>query len=334
MKLKKMFVFKNLKQGMFSVAKIAFLCVLPLSLNAQTLIPSNEILHRDPFIFVSQKEHCYYLISSSSPNLEGRLQVYRSQDLKQWEKRGRVVPQEGLYKDALDWWAPDVYEWKGNYYIFVTVSSEKEKRGTMIFRSKDGIEGKYEPVREDVFTMTPKGMQCLDASLYIDRKGHPWMLFCHEWLECYDGEIWAQRLSKDLSRTKGKPIKLFSASEAPWCAPIDKKNGKDCYVTDAPFIIRDDATGNLLMLWSSFTEKNGRRMYTYAQAVSESGRIEGPWKQAESSFNADDGGHTMIFRDLEGQLRVSYHSPNSGACTLTLGRISIENGRLIPYRVK
>ena len=311
--------------------KVAFLCVFPLSMNAQTLIPRQEVHHRDPFIFVSQKEHCYYLISSSSPNPEGRLQVYRSQDLKQWEKRGRVLPQKGLFEKAIDWWAPDVYEWKGNFYIFVTVSGENEKRGTMIFRSKNGIEGDYEPVRQDIFSMTPRDMQCLDASLYVDRKGRPWMLFCHEWLECYDGEIWAQRLSKDLTRTKGKPVKLFSASEAPWCSPIDKRDGKGCYVTDAPFIVRDDASGNLLMLWSSFTEKNGKRMYTYAQAVSSSGKVEGPWIQDTTSFNADDGGHTMIFRDLDGQLRVSYHSPNGAGPTLTLGTISIENGRLVAH---
>lgn len=303
------------------------------NLQAQELIPSSQIYHRDPFIHVSQQDNCYYLISSASNHPEGRLQAYRSKDLKNWEKLNRVVVPTDIFKDAKDWWAPDVYEWKGNHYIFVTVSGKNEKRGTMIFRSRDGITGHYEPVRKGVFSITPRNQMCLDGALYIDKKGNPWMLYSHEWLECHDGEIWACRLSKDLSRLKGKPIKLFSASEAPWSIATEKRDGYNCHITDAPYIIQDQATGNLIMLWSSFTQLNGKNTYAYGQAISKSGKIEGPWIQDEKPLNQDDGGHTMIFKDLDGKWRVSYHSPNSQKAngqreTLTLGTIHFSNGRI------
>ncbi len=54
---------------------------------------------------------------------------------------------------------------------------------------------------------------CLDGSLYIDKEGNPWLLFCREWLEAIDGEIYAQRLAKDLKTTEGDPYLLFKASE-------------------------------------------------------------------------------------------------------------------------
>ncbi len=309
---------------------------LPAVLSAGNQIPTSKMAFRDPFIYVDRQAKCYYLIASASPHEEGRLAVYQSKDLSNWNYVRRVIPQEGVYKNALDWWAPDTYKWKGRHYVFVTVTGEGKKRGTAIFRSDDGIAGHYKPVRNDRIVMTPEDMQCLDASLYVDKKGKPWLVFSREWLECYDGEIWAQQLSKDLSQTIGKPVKLFSASEAPWCVPIKKKDGHDCYVTDAPYIIRDKATGHLIMLWSSFAKVDGEQKYVFAQAVSESGRIEGPWKQDTQPFNSDDGGHTMIFKDLGGCLRVSYHSPNSVKSatlrpTMTLGEIKIAGGRIASF---
>ena len=297
---------------------------------------TSEIYCRDPFIYVDRAHQCYYLMPSAGASPEGRLAIYRSTDLQQWEMIGRAVKETGIWQGAADWWAPDTYEWKGKYYVFVTVSKSNEKRGTMIFRSDNGVTGDYLPVRQDVLTITPRHLQSLDGALFVDQKGRPWMLYCHEWLECYDGEVMAQRLKKDLSGTIGKPIKLFSASEAPWCMPIEKRDGHDCYVTDAPYIIRDEQTGHLIMLWSSFARVGEKNKYVFAQAISASGRLEGPWVQDFLPLNVDDGGHTMLFRDLNGEWRVSYHSPNSVISstirpTLTIGRVKIENGRISAF---
>lgn len=303
---------------------------------AGNAIPTGKMHFRDPFILVDRHAGCYYLIASASSDKEGRLVLYQSRDLNNWNYVHRVIPQEGVYQNAQDWWAPDTYEWKGHHYVFVTVTPEGRKRGTAIFRSDSGIAGSYKPVNNERIVMTPEDMQCLDASLYVDKKGKPWLIFSREWLECHDGEIWAQRLSRDLSQTIGQPVKLFSASEAPWCVPIEKRDGHDCYVTDAPYIIRDKATGHLIMLWSSFAKVDGEQKYVFAQAVSENGKLEGPWKQDASPLNTDDGGHTMIFKDLQGRLRVSYHSPNSVKSatlrpTMTLGEIVIKDGRIVSF---
>ena len=318
-----------------------FVIALFLSLQSAVMVagksfPTAKMYCRDPFILVDRHAGCYYLIVSARSDKEGRLALYKSRDLSNWEYVRRVVPQEGVYQNAQDWWAPDTYEWKGNHYVFVTVTPEEKKRGTAIFRSTGGIGGLYKPVSNERVVMTPENMQSLDASLYVDKKGKPWLVFSREWLECHDGEIWAQRLSKDLSQTIGQPVRLFAASEAPWCVPIEKRDGHDCYVTDAPYIIRDKATGHLIMLWSSFANIDGEQKYVFAQAVSESGKIEGPWKQDPRPLNTDDGGHTMIFKDLQGRLRVSYHSPNSVKSatlkpTLTLGEIEIKDGRIVSF---
>ena len=60
------------------------------------------------------------------------------------------------------------------------------------------------------------------------------------------------------------------------------------------------------MLWSSFTETG----YTTGIAVSDSGTIVGPWRHHSEPLFRQDGGHAMIFRDLDGRLPVALHSPN------------------------
>ena len=67
------------------------------------------------------------------------------------------------------------------------------------------------------------------------------------------------------------------------------------------------------MLWSNF-DANG---YACGMAISESGNVKGPWKQLEAPLyskelgGANDGGHGMIFKTIEGKLYLSIHSPNT-----------------------
>ena len=60
------------------------------------------------------------------------------------------------------------------------------------------------------------------------------------------------------------------------------------------------------MIWSSFS-KTG---YTTGVAVSDSGKLAGPWKQQPEPLYSADGGHGMIFKRFDGQLMLVLHSPN------------------------
>jgi len=54
----------------------------------------------------------------------------------------------------------------------------------------------------------------------------------------------------------------------------------------------------------------GKQGYCIAYAISETGGIEGPWKQAERPLFEKDGGHGMVFTSYDGRLLLSIHSPN------------------------
>ncbi|MDR2058161.1 MAG: glycoside hydrolase family 43 protein [Dysgonamonadaceae bacterium] len=272
---------------------------------------------RDPFIFVDKNEKMYYLHVSETSSIG----VYKSKDLKQWKKISKSFVPDPAFWGTKDFWAPDVIFYKGKYYLFVTFSSVTQKRGTGILVS-DTVTGPFRPLKNEA--STPTNWTCLDATLHIDSEGNPWLLYCHEWIETRDGQMVAQRLSPDLKEFAGEPLVLFSATEAPWVGSIMLNEYEAGYVTDAPFIYKSPVSDKLFMLWSSF-DKNGK--YAIGLAESSNGKIDGTWTQHPQPLNDDDGGHAMIFEDLDGILRISYHAPNNDS-RIVIRRIQEENGAL------
>jgi hypothetical protein len=150
----------------------------------------------------------------------------------------------------------------------------------------------------------------LDGTLWVE-DGVPYMIFCHEWWQIGDGTFELVPLSPGLERPTADPVVLFHASEGPWTRDMREQarlRGRETWtgrVTDGAFFYRSNS-GKLIMLWSSFGE-NG---YACSYAVSESGRLSGPWIQAETPLYDRDGGHGMIFRTFDGRLMLSLHAPN------------------------
>ena len=164
--------------------------------------------------------------------------------------------------------------------------------------------------------ITPENWMALDGTLFEDGDGELWLLYCREWLQVGDGEIVAQKISRDLKKTLGEPKVLFKASSAPWIAD---KSGT--HVTDAPVVNRLP-DGTLYMTWSSFSGK-----YRIGAAKSPSGKIDGEWVHFPRALNDDDGGHAMVFKTFSGDTKISYHSPNSKNETLTIRDFGFKDGK-------
>ena len=195
-----------------------------------------------------------------------------------------------------NYWAPEVHKYNGKYYLFGSFKAEGVCRATQILVS-DTPDGTFVPVSNA--PATPENWECLDGTLLVE-DGVPYIVFCHEWLQVKDGEIWATPLKADLSAPAGEPFMLFKASDTPFVTELGKK-GSGNYVTDGPFFYREN--DKLKMIWSSFY--NGR----YVVLSAESDSIHGKWKHNGSLFDFD-GGHAMIFETLEGERMISLHSPN------------------------
>lgn len=312
----------------------AFLLLCDFCLWAQqnrTTLKTEEIRTRDPFVCVDQNTKSYYIVTTSTQNGSYALRAFESKDLENWtERQNLYVGNEG-WMAQMDpktdhWWAPDTYLYKGKWYTIITVACKAHNKVNFCTLLEGGKtpSDPYKMVIKDgePICLTPPGQQCLDGSLYIDQKGKPWLVYSLEWngadVQDHIGETWAIRLKKDLKGTIGKPIRLFRASEATW-----RYDANGVMVVDAPFLWPDKESGNLICLWSSFN--NG--VYCVGQAISKSGKIEGPWEHLPDPIYMN-GGHEMIFKDLEGNLKMSLHHNNNDA-RVKIVDVKIENGRFV-----
>jgi hypothetical protein len=291
----------------------------------------NSFKVRDPFIFVDPVSQRYYLHASardgghypSATYLD--MGAYESKDLYNWKRSGISFAPGANFWGKTDGWAPDLYLYKGKYYMFPAYSGSNGIRGSAILVS-DKPEGPFAPLINA--PITPVGMQALDAILWVDDAGQPWLVYSGEWTQFANGNgtIVAQKLTDDLKAAADQPVTLFAGSDGPW---VRRRN---IYVTDAPFLYKA-SNGDLIMLWSSFIDVSGPEIEHYAIGIarSKSGNILGPWSHESVSLNPDDnGGHAMIFRDLKGKLRISYHSPNipSGQERITIHTLLDNNGAI------
>lgn len=263
----------------------------------------------DPFILADPQTKKYYTYvqfadSKRFPQVdrsEPCFYVLESPDLIHWSVPEVCFKKGDFWADS-DYWAPEMHIWKGKYYLISSFRAKGSYRRCQCLVG-DGPKGPFHPMEGG--PVTPEGWQSLDGTLYVDLKGKPWMVFCHEWLQVNDGQICAIPLSDDLSKAIGDPIILFRASDGPWNS---KKMSGGGWVTDGPFLYRLKS-GVLIMLWSSFVE-NGGGGYATGVVRSLSGEIFGPWVHEPLPLYAMDGAHSMLFHSFGGELMMSLHCPN------------------------
>jgi hypothetical protein len=267
----------------------------------------SDIQMRDPFVLPLPTEGRYLLFGSTDKNIWSGpgtgFDCYSSRDLENWEGPIPAFRPPPNFWANTQFWAPECHPWQGRYYLLASFARNERGRGTQILAA-DRPEGPYR-VHSDG-PVTPRDWECLDGTLHRDEHGKPWMVFCHEWVQVEDGEMCALPLSDDLRRAAGAPLLLFRASAAAWVRPMEGQGRQNSRVTDGPFM-HHLADGRLLMLWSSC----GYEGYAMGYAVSDSGVIQGPWRQSPRAIYGKDGGHGMLFRDFSGRLRMTLHHPNN-----------------------
>lgn len=270
-------------------------------------IPLDSIRLSDPFILADRKTNMYYMTGT------GGL-LWKSKDLKLWDGPFRVVE-----TDSTSWmgprpmiWAAEIHPYKGKYYYFATFTNRAVKidsvKGNVIERRachvlvSDRPEGPYMPMKDSIYL--PPNKPTLDATLWVDKDRKLYMIYCHEWLQNWNGTVEKIELKPDLSGTIGEGKVLFRASDSPWSREKDDNgNDKPNKVTDGPYLFRT-TTGRLGMIWTSWVYD----IYTQGVAYSKSGTLNGPWIQEKDPITPPNYGHGMLFQTLEGKWLMAIHS--------------------------
>lgn len=259
-----------------------------------------DIFIRDPFVLPFEGK--YYMYGTRGENCwtkhEDGVDVYISEDLENFSGPIEVFHKpEGFWADR-NYWAPEVYEYKGAFYMFLSLKADGYCRGTQILKA-DRLEGPFKLHSDG--PVTPRDWEALDGTFYVSGDGVPYMVFSHEWCQVVDGQICAVELSEDLKSAVGEPFLLFRASEPEWSR--SGEGGR--YVTDGPFLHRL-SDGKLIMIWSSFAASG----YVVAKAYSYNNEITGKWLHEKELLFPDDGGHGMIFKTFDGRYLLALHRPN------------------------
>lgn len=265
------------------------------------MLKREDIRIRDPFVLVDEKSKQYYLYGSTGLT-DGYdtltyFVTYKSTDLENFSDPIVVFSGEGFWADR-DYWAPEVFFYKEKYYMFASFKSATRSRGTQILMA-DSPEGPFKPISAG--PVTPEGWSALDGTLYIE-DGKPYMIFCREWTEVKNGQMYAVELTEDLTSAVGEPFFLFAANENKYVTSFKDGAGNDCYVTDGPFLYREN--GKTVLLWSSTREN----VYCVLKATANS--IKGKWKHESRPVFSMDGGHCMLFDALDGSKKIALHYPN------------------------
>ena len=269
-------------------------------------IPRDSITLSDPCILADSATQTYYMTGTG-----GRL--YTSKDLNNW-----TGPYQVARHDTTSWmgrrpaiWAAELHQYNGKYYYFATFTNERIKidtvRGNVIPRRachvlvSDKPEGPYTPMADE--TYLPATKPTLDGTLWVDKDGVPYMVYCGEWLQNWNGTIEKIQLKPDLSGSIGEGKVLFRAFDSPWSREVEDGVVKPNKVTDGPYLFRT-GTGRLGMIWTSWVND----VYTQGVAYSESGTLDGPWIQEPKPITPPNFGHGMLFKTLQGKWMMSVHS--------------------------
>jgi GH43 family beta-xylosidase len=269
----------------------------------------SELRIRDVCIIPDAAARTYYMVGPGWNSVR----VYASPDLKTWRGPSTVFKTpEDIWGDirVVGIWAPEMHKYRDAYYLFLTFDTRhllaeqwpnwrpRVRRGSQILAA-DKPTGPFIPFAAR--STLPVDMMTLDGTLWVeDGKAH--IVYCHEWVQITNGTIEFMELKDDLSAVVGEPRLMFRGSDAPWAVISDTEG---CFVTDGPYL-RAGRSGKLFMIWSGY----GKGGYITGLAISDSGKLAGPWRQQAEPLYREDGGHGMLFETFDSKLMMVLHSPN------------------------
>ncbi|MBP5320557.1 MAG: glycoside hydrolase family 43 protein [Kiritimatiellae bacterium] len=270
----------------------ALLAAVGWGLGALAQGVDNRVPFADPSILYHNGY--YYAYGTHSKN---GIDVARSRDLKTWQGQvGRAKGHLALHKEDVygesRFWAPEVYRVKDRFIMYysadlhVCAAVADHPLGPFTQQEKRPIFPDFEGI---------------DNSLFIDQNGKGWMTFVR-----FDNGnvVWSVEMSDDYLRAKPETLRFCFRATQPW----ELKMGS---INEGLFVTR--YRNRYFMTYSG----NDFRSQDYGIGCAVATDMKGPWRKVADnpllhSCNGLVGiGHSAMFRDKNGNLKIVFHAHNS-----------------------
>jgi len=256
--------------------------------NEDTGLKSGYVSFGDPFILLY--DGMYYAYGTSSDN---GILVYTSEDLETWKipENNLALNKDDVWADQW-YWAPEVYHINGKFYMYYSADEH------ICVAVADNPLG---PFRQDVRKPMIADEKCIDNSLFIDDDGKAYLYFDR----FNDGlNIWVAELEDNLTEIKPETMQACIHVSQEWEEVWPRVN-------EGSFVIKHN--GVYYMTYSA----NSYESPFYGIGVATATSPFGPWKKYENNpIYQNVGelvgiGHSAMFTDKDGILRIVFHSHNS-----------------------
>ena len=247
----------------------------------------------DPFIMCWNNK--YYAYGTLSPD---GIAVFVSDDMRTWTApeelpNGLALRKEDVWADRW-FWAPEVYYVNGKFYMYYSADEH------ICVATSDNPLG---PFKQDIFKPMIEAEKCIDNSLFIDDDGKPYLFFDR----FNDGlNIWVAELEDNLIDIKPETMHACIHVSQDWEQIWPRVN-------EGSFVIKKN--GVYYMNYSA----NSYESPFYGVGVATAKNIFGPWTKyignpiLQKPGNLVGVGHSAMFTDKDGKLRIVFHAHNSAA---------------------
>jgi xylan 1,4-beta-xylosidase len=256
--------------------------------------PIKNLQFGDPYILVDNGT--YYAYGTSS---DDGIQVYKSSDMVNWEgpcgvSNGFALQKKDVWGDKW-FWAPEVFKVNGKFYMYFSVEEH------IAVATSDSPLG---PFVQDV----QKPMletKAIDNTLFIDNDGKKYLYFVQ-----FDAgnTCWVAELSDDLMTIKKETMKRCISQSQDWERSTKEPIG---VVNEGPCILKHKGLYYLVYSANHYASQD------YGVGFATATNPMGPWtKYAGNPILKTKGeqygpGHCQFFTDVNGQLRMVYHTHSS-----------------------
>ncbi len=169
----------------------------------------------DPFVLRKGKK--YYLYATGAPD---GFRFWTSEDLENWTEGGYCYRNSAWGENCF--WAPEVYEYRGKYYLLYTARWKTCHSLRIGLAVADAPEGPFVDVKEG--PLFDPGYACIDATFLFDG-GRAYLYYVRDCSEniingIHTSQIYGGEVTEDLLTFKEAPVRL-TTPDLPWETSLD-----------------------------------------------------------------------------------------------------------------